>query len=323
MHQTHPIPEQRLGLVNTTSAPTSSSPHPVLAPRSPVWLDRKEYPWPSHLHDTGVGSMAYIDAGARTSPALIFVHGTPSWSFEWRHQIAAFAPTHRVLAPDHLGFGLSDLPHDGSLAPQDHAHRFLAWLDALDVKDATLVVHDFGGPIGLLAALERAERISRLVIINTWSWSLADRVDVRRMARMIASPLGRLLYLQFNASPRWILPASFGNRRLLRRQIHHHYLAPFQQRARREATWQLGVSLLKSDAYFSMLDTRLSELRTRPAALIWGMKDPAFGRRELERWKNVLPQASVSELPDAGHFPQEEAADQVTTALRDFLSRAN
>lgn len=192
---------------------------------SPRWLDRTLYPFETRAFETGEGRVSYIDEGR--GRRVLIAHGTPTWSFEWRTVIGALAPTHRVIVPDHLGFGLSDEPGDPSiLRPADHARRFMALADALDLRDAILVVHDFGGPIGLPLALERPTRVGAIVAINTWAWAHADDRRVARLSRFIASPLCRFLYCALNASPRWLLAAALGDRRALTRAVHRHYLAP-------------------------------------------------------------------------------------------------
>src|SRR5262245_1933815 len=119
-----------------------------------------------------LGKLHYIDEGA--GPPILFVHGTPTWSFEFRHLIAGLRATHRCVAVDHLGFGLSERPPDAAYTPEAHAERLRAFVDALGLERFTLVVHDFGGPIGLPLALDGSGRVERLVVLNSWMWSFAD-----------------------------------------------------------------------------------------------------------------------------------------------------
>ena len=257
--------------------------------------------------------MHYVDEGE--GRPILFVHGTPSWSFEWRHALSRLRQHARVIAVDHLGFGLSDKPQAAGYTPQDHARRLLAFVRALDLHELTLVVHDFGGPIGLPVALEDRERVRCLVVLNSWAWPHAADPRIRRLSRIVASPLGRLLYLGLNASPRWLIPASFARREALTPSVHRHYLGPFARRSERTAPWVLGVELAGSDAYYATLWERRAELRHVPSSLVWGERDPAFGPSYLERWREMLPNARVHALP-VGHFPQEEAPDAVLEALR-------
>ena len=171
------------------------------ANQEPAWLDRRLYPFAGHLFATGDGRMHYLDEGE--GRPILFVHGTPSWSFEWRHAIAALRGGHRCIAPDHLGFGLSDKPERADYTPQGHAKRLLALVRTLDLRDLTLVVHDFGGPIGLPVLLEEPSRVRALVVVNSWAWAHAQDPGIRWLSRIVASPLGRFLYTWLNASPRF------------------------------------------------------------------------------------------------------------------------
>ena len=115
----------------------------------------------------------YIDEG-RGDP-VVMVHGTPTWSFLYRHVVKGLSKNYRCIAPDHIGFGLSDKPQGWSYTIEAQAKNLQVLLDSLDLEDITLVVHDFGGPIGLSYAIENPEKVSRLVIMNTWLWSLKKR----------------------------------------------------------------------------------------------------------------------------------------------------
>ncbi|MCX4247510.1 alpha/beta fold hydrolase [Paraliomyxa miuraensis] len=297
----------------TTSTSTTSSPS-----LRPAWLSPTLYPFAPRTHVTDEGRMSYLDEGE--GRPILFVHGTPSWSFEWRHAIASLRSSHRCIAPDHLGFGLSDKPRNAAYAPADHARRLRALVQALDLRDLTLVVHDFGGPIGLSLALEEPERIASVVVLNSWMWAHADRPAIRRMSSLVASPLGRFLYLWLNASPRWIVPMAFGDRSRLDRQTHQHYLRPFGRRHERLGPWTLGCELAGSDPWYASLWARREVLSRRPLTFAWGMKDPAFGPDYLARWREAFPNARTVEIPGAGHFPQEEAPDLITDAIR-FTAR--
>ena len=138
-------------------------------------------------------------ADPRQGP-VVFVHGTPTWSFEWRHLVGGLKDSYRCLAADHLGFGLSERPFGAEYTPEAHARRFRAWIEALDLRDITLVVHDFGGPIALPIALEQPGRVSRLIVLNSWMWSFVGDPHIERGARILGRAFGRWLYRAFNAS---------------------------------------------------------------------------------------------------------------------------
>jgi haloalkane dehalogenase len=301
----------------TTSA-LHPAPSPTLAPvasagRSP-WLDRTEYPFTPRPFDTPDGRMSYLDEGS--GKPVFLVHGTPSWSFEWRHVVRSLAGERRLIAPDHLGFGLSEKPARAPYRVADHARRLLALFDALDLHDVTLVVHDFGGPIGLPIALERPSRVTRVVVVNSWMWPNGDDPATARLCRMVSGPVGRFLYRWMNASPRWLLPASFGDRKRLTPAVHSQYVGPFASREERTAPWVLGTELTGGDAHYASLWERRAALAQLPMTIVWGEKDPAFGAKALARWTEAFPHASVVRCPGAGHFPQEEDPDAVIRAVR-------
>lgn len=302
----------------STSLPVATL-HPASAlvapPLFPRWLDRSLYPFEARRFGTPDGAMSYVDTG-RGRP-VVLSHGTPSWSFEWRAVIRALAPTHRVIAPDHLGFGLSDKPDAPAiLRPADHARRLGALVEALDLREAILVGHDFGGPIGLGAALAAKDRFGAIVLSNTWMESLAHRADVRRLSAIVRSPLGRLLYRGLNASPRWILPAAFADRSGLSKVVRRHYTAPFSRWSERAAPWTLGVELAGSSAFYASIWERRAELAGKPARVVWGEKDPTFRAADLERLTAGLPHAEVTLAPTSGHFTAEEAPDAIVAAIR-------
>ena len=292
----------------------------VAAARIPSWVDRELYPFTARrLEVEGEGALSYVDEGSQDAPPIVFVHGTPSWSFDWRSLILALRGTHRCLAPDHLGFGLSERLFGAEYTPEAHALRFRAWLDALELRNVTLVVHDFGGPIGLPAALDRTGPVTRLVVLNSFMWSFEDDPDMARKARFAGGGLGLWLYRNLNASLRIITPSAYADRKKLTKRIHGQLLAPFVGIDSRERVlWALAHALLGSSAFYRSLWEQRAALADLPALIVWGMRDPAFPPRLLARWREALPQAEVVELP-VGHWPQEEAPDEVTEAVRRFL----
>jgi len=261
--------------------------------------------------------MHYVDEGAGT-PA-IFVHGTPTWSFEYRHAIRATMDSFRCIAPDHLGFGLSDRPRGASYTPEDHARRLREFVDGLGLDRFALVVHDFGGPIGLPLAL--AGRVTRLVLLNTWMWPFDDDKEMANRARLVDGVFGRWIYRHLNASLRLLMPSVYGRRSRLTRSIHRQYLEPFRNPADRVLVlWPLAHALLGSSTYYRDLYSRIDALRTIPTSIIWGLKDTAFRPHLLDRWRRELPQASVLALDNCGHWPHEEAPSEVAEAIAEFLT---
>jgi haloalkane dehalogenase len=276
-------------------------------------VDREMYPFAAHTLEVDGGRLHYVDEGAG-SP-ILFVHGTPSWSFEWRKVITGLSGTHRCVAPDHIGYGLSDHPADWSYRPEDHAANLGRLVEALDLRDITLVVHDVGGPIGLGWAVEHTDRVRRVVAVNTFAWAVDDP-KVGRIRRLLEGPLGRWMYLSLNASPRWIVPAALGKGHRLTPAEHAHYTEVFPTRESRIGAWRAGIELDASRDWYGRIWDRRETLADKPWDLVWGMADTTFTPTYLAQWRAAFPAASVTELAGVGHFPAEEAPDALIAALR-------
>lgn len=281
----------------------------------PRWVDRAEYPFaPRRVTVDGV-VMSYVDEGQ--GPAVLMVHGTPSWSFVYRHLVRGLREGFRCVVPDLPGFGLSDRPPGDEYRPEDQARRLSAFIDVLGLKDLTLVVHDFGGPIGLAHALDRPGNVRRLVLFNTWMWSLAGDRRYERPARLMSSALGRLLYERLGFSVNVLWRQAVRDARYTP-AIHAHYTAALRDRAARHATWIYARELLGSSAWFHELWQRRDRLVSIPALLVWGMRDPAFASA-LPRWRAAFTKAEVVEWPDVGHAPQEVRGPEAAALVRRFL----
>jgi haloalkane dehalogenase len=281
-------------------------------------LDRTAYPFADHWAHLRAGRMHFVDEGS--GDTVLFVHGTPTWSFEWRHVIRALAPAWRCIAPDLIGFGLSDRPRDFPYTPESHATAFAEFVERYVTGPFTLVVHDYGGPIALPAALQDGGRVKRLVIINSWMWSFAGDKDMEQKGRVAGGAMGRFMYRWLNMSLRVLMPYAYGDRRKLTPDIHRQYLERFTDRWSRGAVlWPLARAILGSSGYYDSLWRERQKLAGRPALILWGMKDKAFPPRLLARWREALPDATVVELAASGHWPHEEEPDKVVEELRSFL----
>lgn len=299
----------------------------------PDWLDRDAWPFAPRWLDLAEGRLHYVDerpadgdlggaAGGAPAP-LVLVHGTPTWSFEWRHVVASLRDRTRVLALDHLGFGLSDRPRTAGYRPEDHARRFGEWIaHVLPAGPLHLVVHDYGGPFALDWALDHADRLRSLTVLNSWMWPFDDDAAMRRRARLAGGTLGRLLYRYANASQRLIMPSAYGDRRALTPAIHQQYLAVFPDADSRERVlFALARGLLTSSAFYAALWARRARLADVPVQLVWGMRDSAFQPHILERWQQGVPHATATRIAHAGHWPHEEAPDAVVAALGALVAR--
>ena len=284
----------------------------------PDWLDKQAYPFTSHTLNLDAGQIHYADEG--TGETVLMVHGTPMWSFLYRHLIHDLRDDYRVIALDKPGFGLSDRPTDYGYTPAEQAATLAAFIQALDLRDITLVVHDFGGPTGLSYALDHPQHVKRLVLFNTWMWSLRGDWPKRLVGGFLSSPLGRMLCLRYNLEVNVIVPGAYGRRSRLTKAIHDQYRRASADETARWAIWVYARELLASAEWYDSLWARREALRDIPALLLWGMKDPVFTPSYLARWQTLFPDAKAVTFPDSGHFVQEEVPDEALPHLRAFLS---
>ena len=287
----------------------------------PNWVSDEMYPFESRFFTTGDGhQMHYVDEGA--GHPVIFVHGNPSWSFEFRHLISGLRSEFRCIAPDHIGFGLSSRSkRRADHHPAAHAERLDALLDYLDVQDATLFLVDWGGPIGLDFARRHPERVKGLVLANTWCWPVSGDIHFIQFSCMMRSWLGQFLIKRFNAFVNKVMPMAVGDKALLTPDVMLHYRNALPTWDARSACAALpGHIVGATDWIRSIWDDRQT-FTDKPALLFWGAKDIAFRKKELQRWQSELPDATVNEFDDCGHFLAEEAPARILPVLRAFLSR--
>lgn len=283
---------------------------------SPKWLDRILYPFAHHTTNLEHGTLHFVDEG--DGEPIVFVHGTPTWSFLWRQQIKSLSRTHRCIAPDHLGFGLSDKPQDFAYTPEAHADNLEQLIDRLKLKNITLVVHDFGGPIGLRYAIRHPENVKKLVILNTWMWSLEHEAQMMKISKFLSGVIGRLLYLKLGFSARFLLPKGYSQRKYLTKDIYQHYLKPLSNESSRLGTWHFAKALSASNPYFAALWKDHDQIRQIPKLILWGEKDALLPLHFLGKWESAFPEAEIHKIK-AGHFLQEEKGSEVTEAIKNFI----
>jgi haloalkane dehalogenase len=284
----------------------------------PAWIDRGLYPFESHHLDLEMGRLHYVDEG--DGPPVVMVHGNPTWSFLYRDLIRRLAPGFRCVAPDHIGFGLSDKPAGWTYLPEQHAANLAALIESLDLHGITLVVQDWGGPIGLSYAVEHPDRVARVVIMNTWMWPVDDDRYYRAFSGFMGGPVGRFLIKRFNLFARSLLRRAYGDKSRLSKEVHRHYLEALPTPADRIGCTVMPREIIGSTAWLRRLWDQRAALAGKPALIAWGMKDIAFREKELNRWIEALPQAEVVRLPDVGHYVQDEAPQQLGEAVERFLT---
>ncbi len=283
---------------------------------------RGTFPFESRYLRAGKTSLHYVDEGPADAPPLLFLHGNPTWSYLWRRPIAELsAGGHRCVAFDHMGFGRSEKPPRlSAYTLERHVDNALAVIDELDLNEVTLVAHDWGGPIGLGAMLERLERLRALVLMNTWAWELPSWLPpfIREFR---TEGLGEILALGGNLFVESI-PGGMA-RRDPDPVMMEAYRAPFPDYWSRAGTlaFQRDIPLTERDRsapLMAAIHERLPRLEV-PVLLVWGMRDPVFQPVFLDQWREVFPQAKTAELENASHFVVEDRPDAVIGAIEEFL----
>lgn len=283
-------------------------------------LDTKLYPFENRYIQLSSGKMHYIDEGE--GALLLFIHGTPTWSFLYRDFISALSKNYRCIAVDHIGFGLSEKPEHFDGKPQSHAENLSIFMEELDLKDVTLVVHDFGGPIGLGAAIHNSDRIRQIVLFNSWLWETKSNPSVQKVDRLINSRIGKFLYLRMNFSPRVLIKQGVYDKKKLTKKVHQQYINPFPSKKSRQSLLKIAKSLSASSKWYQEQWENLHFLESKPWLILWGKKDAFITLEDLEKWKKRLPNAKVSTY-DCGHFLQEEKAPELISEIDDFMKASS
>ncbi len=282
------------------------------------WIDRNEFPFESRYFKVPDGKLHYVDEGAGEH-AVVMVHGNPTWCFAFRHLIKVLSSNFRCIALDHLGFGLSDKPRDGSYLPKSHAANLELLLDELDISSATLIVEDWGGPIGLSYAIKNSDKINSLVLMNTWLWSVKGDPHFERFSGFMGSALGRFLIKKMNFFARVVVKQAYGDKSKLTPHIHKHYLRPLKDSDDRIACSVFPKEIIGSSSWLDSLWEQRSMIEDLPTLILWGKKDIAFREKELEVWRKAMKDTKIHEFEDVGHFVHEELGSSLCTLVQEFI----
>jgi cis-3-alkyl-4-acyloxetan-2-one decarboxylase len=283
---------------------------------------RALYPFASHYLDLPGGRLHYVDEGA--GEPLLMVHGNPTWSFYWRNLIAAFRDRYRVVAPDHVGCGLSDKPQQYSYTLRQHIDNLVALVEQLDLQRVTLLAHDWGGAIGLGTALRLSPRFSRFILFNTGAFP--PPFVPKRIALCRVPLLGATAVRGLNAFARAALSMATEKPERMTPAVRAGLLAPYDSWAHRIAVHRFVADIPFTSQHptwqtLSTIESQLPLLAHRPTQMIWGMRDWCFTPECLDRLLVSFPQAEVHRLADAGHYVVEDAHERIVPLVEAFLQK--
>lgn len=295
-----------------------------------VDLDRiaGEYPFVPKRLDVGGGvELSYLDEGPADAPAILFVHGNPTWSFYWRHLVKRFRGAYRCVAVDHVGCGLSDKPQAGyeyTLARR--VADLTTVVDRLGLTDVTLAMHDWGGAIGMGYATAHPKNVRGLMIFNTAAFrspAIPWRIAACRLpivgawaVRGLNAFVGAAVHLRMATRSKTLFadPA-----------VRYGYLAPYD-------SWEnrIGVSRFVDDipmrpghpsyATLAAIDERLSLFEKTPSLIVWGADDWCFHDRFYREWLKRLKNVQAHMVAGAGHWVIEDARETVIEMMSAFLA---
>lgn len=282
-----------------------------------------------YLQLTGGIKYHYLDAGA--GDPVVMLHGNPSWSFYYRHLAVQMSSSHRVIVPDHIGCGLSDKPNNNQYAYTltQRVADLEQLLDSLELKEnMTLVVHDWGGMIGMAYATKYPERIARLVILNTGAFHLPKDKPLPLSLKICRdTAVGAFLVRAFNVfscAASWV----GCKQNPLPRSLRCAYTAPYNSWRNRIATLRFvqDIPLSPTDPAFdevSRVEQSLGELSHVPMLICWGEKDFVFDKHFLTQWQHHFPAAQVKTWRNGGHYILEDYSSEIVPLICDFIRHKN
>jgi len=291
---------------------------------------------PHYTHAPGF-RMHYVDEGPRDGGVVLCLHGEPTWGYLFRHLIPVLSQTHRVIVPDHMGFGRSETPQDRSYWLQDHIDNLERFVLALDLNEITLVMHDFGGPVGMGLAARHPGRIRRVISANAPTpFGQADLLD-RVLANASTSPWFQWIMqadakgsleavlgqLGFNILSTLKLNG-FENNAIINDGWISAYSAPFADPADCVGAIGWAKGFATGAHSFETPDAAANQaIRTKPALAIWGDADRTLGAEHfLPLFAAIFPAAQTIRLPGVGHYCFEDAPNTVASLISDFIRQS-
>ncbi|MDF1592377.1 MAG: alpha/beta fold hydrolase [Desulfobacterales bacterium] len=288
---------------------------------------RHLYPFKSHYLDLNGLAYHYLDEGS--GKPVVMLHGNPTWSFYFRELITGLSGRYRTIAPDHIGCGLSEKP-----GTERYDYRLKSRVDDLEAlmdhlglcRDITLVLHDWGGAIGMLYALRHPDRIARLVLMNTAAFfpPKAKKLPLRLRIVRNFQPLATLAVQGLNLFA--VAALYMAPRKRLSAAVRAGLLAPYNSWRNRIATLKFvqDIPVCGHDPSYDRirhLDDNLGRLSHLPMLILWGEHDFVFDGDYLREWQIRFPDAEVHCFPDAGHYVLEDQPQRILKLTTEFLMR--
>lgn len=295
-------------------------PRRIVVPSREPW--GSEYPFTSRFFASSEGAwLHYLDEGPRDAPVVVMLHGNPTWSFYYRKLVLSLRDRFRCIVPDHLGMGLSDRPQVWPYTLANRVSHVEALLDHLGVQSFSLVVHDWGGAIGMGVATERPDAVEKIVFTNTAAY---PSKDIPASIASVRIPVfGRVAVLRFNAF------AYAATIRAVERPLSANakagLLAPYANPHDRIATLRFVEDIPMKPSHvswqrLSTIETKLPLLADKPIMLVWGDRDFCFTPKFRARFQTIFPKAAVHAYDDVGHYVLEDAPERAVPLIDSFLA---
>ncbi len=278
------------------------------------------YPFDAHFFNLNPYKYHYIDEGE--GEVLLFLHGNPTWSFYYRNLIQSFKNKYRCIAPDHIGCGFSDKPQDYNYTLSTHIDNLEQLVNSLGLKDITLVMHDWGGAIGMGLAVRQPKLIKRLVLFNTaafLSLNIPFRIELCRKP-----VIGLLAIRFFNMFVRGVLRFGIKHKDILTQPVRAGYLSPYNTFKNRIGNLRFVQDIpidssVQSYSVLENIEKNLKQFSEIPILITWGGKDFCFNGNFLDKWREIFPAAEIHVIDSAGHLVVEDSTKEVIERMRVFL----
>ncbi len=279
-----------------------------------------DYPFPAKFLNLDGDRLHYIDMGS--GPVIVMVHGNPTWSYYFRNLISLLQKDHRVIAIDHIGCGLSDKPSDYPYSLAQHIKNLESLIEHLRIDRFSLVVHDWGGAIGMGCAVKRPMDIDRIVVMNTAAFR-SSRIPLRiQVCRLPV--VGEIIVRLFNG---FAWPAQYmAVKKKMAPGVARAYLAPYNSWNNRVAIFRFVEDIPlhsrhKSYATLVEVENGLDLLRDQsiPFLIVWGGGDFCFNDTFFEEWKKRFPGAANHYFPDGGHYVLEDKFAEIAPLIHSFF----